>query len=414
MRWISPLLLMLLAVSFAHADDWPQWLGPKRDGASAEKVAPWTEAPKVLWRQPAGEGFSVPVVAAGRVFIHARVAGKNEEEVLALDAKTGKELWRTSYARAPYFSIINTGPQATPCVVKGRVYAYGITGALTCLDAATGKQLWQNELFKQLKVDVPRFGATSSPLVVGNRVLVAVGGKGNAVVAVDADTGDVSWKALDAPISTASPIVYLNRAKKGEAVLDAVFVNGRSLVGLNPFDGGVSWEHVLAEKPFVTSPSPVVAGDLLLASSAEGGGVAVSLTHANEQTTTAEAWKNPELTGYFSTPLVCGKDHIYMVTTRVLPQPTATLRCVDVKTGRELWNAPKVGFFHAGLLRTGDDQLLLLTDAGELRLLAHDPAGYKALATAKVCGSTFVSPVLANGCLYLRDNKEVVCVQLAD
>jgi len=411
MRWLRSLLLLFVAAP-VWASDWPQWLGLNRDGASADKVASWKESPKIVWRQAAREGFSVPVVAGGRVFVHARVAGKNEEEVLALDAKTGNELWRVSYPRAPYFSIINTGPQATPCVLKGRVYTYGITGVLSCFEAENGKQHWQTDVFKQLKTALPKFGATCSPLVVGNRVLVAVGGKGSAVVAFDTDSGEVAWQALEGPISTASPIVYLNRSKKGAAAVEAVFVNSRSLVALNPFDGGVSWEHTLSDMPLGTSPSPVVAGELLLASSTKTGGVAVQLSHADEKTSTAEAWKNPELSGYFSTPVVCGKDYIYMVTTQVLPQPMATLRCVEVKSGKEAWNQPKVGFFHAGLVRTGDDRLLLLDDTGKLRLLAHDPKGYRELAAASVCGSTFVTPALANGHLYVRDNKEVVCVEL--
>jgi outer membrane protein assembly factor BamB len=103
-----------------------------------------------------------------------------------------------------------------------------------------------------------------------------------------------------------------------------------------------------------------------------------------------------------------------MVTTKSKPQPTATLRCIEVKTGKELWNQPKVGFFHAGLLRTGDDKLLLLDDSGRLRLLEHDPKGYHELAKAQVCGSTFVTPALANGRLYVRDNKGVACLPLGE
>jgi outer membrane protein assembly factor BamB len=414
MRWFRTLLVLAFAASVAPAGDWPQWLGPRRDGASAEKVAAWKEAPKAVWRADVGLGFSVPVVAAGRCFVHARVPGKDAEEVIALDAKTGKELWRKSYNRAPFFSVINTGPQATPSVVKGRVYTYGITGVLSCYAAEDGKQFWQIDVFKTLKVDLPRFGATSSPLVVGNRVLVAVGGKGSAVVAFDTDTGEVAWKALDGPISTASPIVYLNKSKQAEASLEAVFINNRSLVALNPFDGTVSWEHALSEQPIRTSPSPVVAGDLLLASSAYEGGVGVQLTHQDGKTTTAEAWKNANLSGYFSTPVAVGKDHIYMVTTQTKPQPTATLRCIEVKGGKELWGQPKVGFFHAGLLRTGDEKLLLLDDAGNLRLLAHDPKSYHELAKAQVCGSTFVTPALANGRLYVRDLKGVACILLGE
>src|SRR5438309_1332641 len=138
---IRSLLALLVCASFAGAGDWPQWLGPTRDGASPEKVAPWKDGPKVLWRQPVGEGNSSPVVAGGRVFLHSKVKGKDEEEVLALDVKDGKEVWRKTYPRAAFKSDYGNGPRATPTVADGKLYTYGITGVLTCWDAADGKQV---------------------------------------------------------------------------------------------------------------------------------------------------------------------------------------------------------------------------------------------------------------------------------
>src|SRR5262245_36183574 len=99
---LTSILGLILSSTLAAAGDWPQWLGPNRDGSSAEKVAPWKGPPKVLWRLPVGEGHSSPVVSGGRVYLHAKVKDRDEEEVVALDPTTGKEAWRTSYARGTF------------------------------------------------------------------------------------------------------------------------------------------------------------------------------------------------------------------------------------------------------------------------------------------------------------------------
>src|SRR5262245_58265557 len=123
-RWL-PLLLLLAGPAFA--EDWPGWLGPRRDGTSKEVIKPWKGDLKVLWRAPVGPGHSSPVVAGGKVYLHARVKDKQAEELLAFDAKSGDKLWATSYPRDFFYSIFGTGPQATPIVSGGKVYTYGST-----------------------------------------------------------------------------------------------------------------------------------------------------------------------------------------------------------------------------------------------------------------------------------------------
>src|SRR6516162_3643090 len=105
MPWLRALLVVFVSVSAAAAEDWPQWLGPRRDCSSREKVPVWKEPLHVLWRAPVGEGHSSPVVADGRVFLHAKVKERDEEQVTAFDADTGRELWKKAYPRGPFSSI---------------------------------------------------------------------------------------------------------------------------------------------------------------------------------------------------------------------------------------------------------------------------------------------------------------------
>jgi hypothetical protein len=123
-------------------------------------------------------------------------------------------------------------------------------------------------------------------------------------------------------------------------------------------------------------------------------------------------WKNPALTCYFATPVPVGKDHLYLVTGELALNPQSSLRCVEVKTGKELWSKPKVGKYHAALLRTADDKLLMLSDSGDLVLLDPNPKEYKELARSKVCGQAWAHPALSGGKLYLRDEKELICLQM--
>ena len=407
MPWRRSLLLLSLCVAAAPAADWPQWLGPNRDGSSSETVLPWKDPLKVLWRKPVGEGHSSPVVAGGKVYLFTKVKDKDQEEISAYDAKSGERLWHTAYDRPSFFSIFGVGPQATPAVADGRVYTYGVTGILGCFNAADGVERWRVDALKELKAKNLFFGQACSPLVDDGKVFVAVGGEGCAVAAFKTDNGEVAWKKLDAPASYSSPILF---GKDKERQL--VFLTGAGLASLDPADGAVWWQYPVKDEANENSATPVRAGDRLIASTVKFGGVALKLETKDGKPTAAKDWKNPELTCYFSTPVAVGADQLYMVTGQFgLLSASSTLRCVDAATGQERWHKDKVGNYHAALLRTGDDKLLMLDDFGNLTLIDPDPKEYKELARSKVCGATWAHPALSDGRVYLRDDKELICVE---
>lgn len=409
MRWLRSLMALLVCAATAGAGEWSQWLGPMRDGSSPEVVAPWKEAPKVAWRQPVGEGHSSPIVAGSRVFLHAKVKDKDEEQVSAFDAATGKVAWQDAYPRGTFSSIFGNGPRATPAVAGDKLYTFGVTGILGCYETATGKRLWQVNTLTEFNAPNLFFGASCSPLIVGNKVLINVGGKGASLVAFDKDTGKVLWKTLDDRASYSSPIVIGQGAKR-----QAIFFTGQGLVSVSPADGTVFWKFPLVDVLSESSTTPVAIGDTLFASSITYGGIGLSLESKDGKPNARQVWKNPQLTCYFSTPVAVGKEHLYVVTGTKPPalNVQADLHCIETATGKELWQRPKVGKYHASLLRTGDGKLLLLEDAGNLALLRPDPREYQELCRAKVCGETWAHPALAEGRLYVRDRKELICVPL--
>jgi outer membrane protein assembly factor BamB len=400
--------VLLLGTTLATAGDWPQWLGPQRDGSSPDKVAAWKDAPKVLWRATIGEGHSSPVVADGKVFIHVKGKDKNQEEVIAFDAVKGDELWRTGYDRGPFNSVFGAGPRATPIVADGKVYSFGVTGILTCFDAK-GKQVWQVDTLKKFNAKNLFFGASCSPIIEGDNVLVNVGGAGASIVAFSKAKGDVAWQVLDDKASYSSPIAF------GDGKLrQVVFLTAAGLVSLNPSDGSKFWSVPLVDKLSESSTTPVKNGDVLLGSSVTYGSIGLKLGGNDGKPAAEELWKNDQLKCYFSTPVAVGKEYLYMVTGEIGVKQSAMLQCVEAKSGKSLWTKAKVGKYHAALLRTGDDKLLMLEDSGNLVLLEPNAKEYKELARSKVCGATWAHPALSNGRLYLRDDRELICLELVE
>ena len=411
MKRLAALALLLLAGPLLAAD-WPQWLGPTRDGRSPETIKPWGKAgPKTLWKQPVGPGHSSPIIVGGIAYLHAMVPGKQAEALHAFDAKTGKTLWTTEYPRAKFSSLFGDGPQATPAFAGGKVFAFGVTGLLTAFDAKKGGKLWQVDTEKDFKVKRLGFGSACSPLVDGGKVVVEVGGKeGAGVVAFGAAKGDVVWKSLDDGASYSSGII----AGKGD-LRQYVFLTKEGLRGLSPKDGKKLWGYALKDRLAEASVTPVVAGDKLLASTITVGTIGLAFDGKGVK----PQWRNKSLTGYFSTPIPIGK-HVYLVTGQVPslanPVPRSTLHCVDLATGKPTWSKPGIGAFHAAMLRTGDDKLLLLSDSGELMLFQPDPKEFKVLARAKVtkAGGIWAHPALSDGRVYLRDGKQILCLQMPE
>ena len=396
---------LTLTAATASAADWPQFLGPTRDGVSTETVAAWTAPPKVLWRQPLGEAHSSPVVAGGVVYAFFKPASKNEDALAAFKADTGENLWTKSYARAAFTPPFGNGPRGTPAVVEGRVYTLGSTGVLACWDAKTGEVVWKVETLADFAAKNLFFGVSTSPIVVGDAVVVMVGGPDAGVVGFDKATGKVLWKATSDPSSYAGPTLLATDPAQ------LVTLTGSHVRSLSS-DGKLLWSFPFKDKLNESSTTPVRVGDLVVASSVTAGSVGLKLPTAAGQKP-EQVWKNPALTCYFSTPVPVGTD-LYMINGQAtLLNASITLRCVDSLTGKVRWEKPKVGKYHAALLRTADAKLLMLDDLGNLKLIQPDAAGYQELATAKICGETWAHPALSGGVVYVRDDKELIAVKLA-
>ncbi len=198
-RWLARWWVATLLAASLSAADWPQFLGPDRNGAytGPPLARTWPAGgPRVVWRRPTGLGFAGPVVASGRVILFHRVSG--EEIVESLDAATGVPQWRFAYPTSYRDDFgFDEGPRAVPVVVNGRVYTFGAEGQLHAIELATGRKVWSIDTQKAFAPRLGFFGRAGSPLVEDGRVIANIGDSldGGGIIAFNADTGAVLWQA---------------------------------------------------------------------------------------------------------------------------------------------------------------------------------------------------------------------------
>lgn len=382
----------------ALAGDWPQFLGPTRNGVSPETIG-WP--PAIVWRKDAGEGFAAPVVAAGKVIFFYRANGK--EIVDCLDASTGAKVWSYDYPTNYRDDFgFDEGPRSAPAIAEGAVFTFGALGVLTAVDFATGKRRWSIETNKQFGVKKAWFGAAGSPLVEAGKVLVHVGGAGAGIVAFDAKTGAVVWKATNDEASYSSPTVATIAG-----VRHAFFFTRAGLVDLDPSNGQVrfSFPWRARSSASVNAATPLVIGNQVFVSASYGTGAALLEVNGSEY---KKIWSNDDsMSNHYST---CVYRDGFLYGFHGRQEEGQALRCVQLKTGKVMWDVDSYG---AGTVTLAGDRLLILRENGELVLAPASPDGFHPIAHAPILNKIVRAyPALADGKLYARDEKTLVCVRL--
>ena len=399
------LAALCLSAGALAAADWPQFLGPNRDGSSPETglLQAWPEkGPPLLWQKDVGEGYSGPVIAGGKLILFHRVGDK--DVVACLDAATGKERWKFAYATAYQDELgKGDGPRATPVIAGGRVYTLGAQGRLHCLELDSGKKVWDRGLVEEYKVPPSYFGIGTTPLVEGGIVLVNVGGKKAGIVAFDAATGKEIWRATDDGASYASPVAATLGGKR-----TGVFFTRQGVVLLDPKTGAVRYTKRWRARynASVNAATPLIIGDLLFFSTCYETGALLLKVGADK---VEEVWSGDEQMSNHYATCVHHKGFLYGFHGR--QEPGAALRCVELKTGKVRWTETRYG---CGSMVLADGQLLILTERGDLVQAEPTPAAYREKARASV----FDAPpcraqlALADGRLYARDGAKLKCWNL--
>ncbi len=459
-RWA--LFLTLAALPFpaasSRADDWPQWLGPQRDGV-------WQETgilekfpkggPKVRWRTPLGGGYAGPAVASGYVYVMDRQLAPGVkysdnpfdrsnsdgiERVVCLEEATGKVIWEHTYP-CKYQISYPCGPRVTPVVAGGKVYTLGAMGDLYCLDAKTGKPIWSKNFPRDYGASIPTWGFAAHPLLDGDKLICLVA-KDAVAVAFDKNTGEEKWKALSvtsSEIGYAPPMIYAIGGTRQLIIWHPEAVNS-----LDPETGKLYWSQKFTARSNLAISTPRLNGDKLLVTAFYNGSMLLKLAQDKPEATVV--WKGkgrgeaPDQTdtlhSIMPTPVI--KDgYIYGVCSY------GELRCLRLEDGQRVWqdlratsdgkHVPKdrndqARWGNAFLVPQGD-RYFLFNELGDLIIARLSPKGYEEIdrahlldPTSKLSGggrygpARFVvwsHPAFANKSVYVRNDKEIVCVSLA-
>ncbi len=401
-------LILVALVAPGLAEDWPQFLGPRRTGISQEKnlVDAWPQGglPEV-WRVDGGIGMSGVVVVGGRLVTLWQ--DDDDQIVVALAADTGKRLWQTPVAPA-FRNSMGNGPRSTPTIDGDRVFAYTGEGVLAAVQLTDGKLLWKRDVLDDLDANQADYGMACSPLVVGELVVVATGAPGASLMAFDKATGAVKWQSGNDSAGYSSPALLDIAGTK-----QLVAFTGESAIGLMPETGEPLWRYPFKTEYDCNVITPLVIDNKVFISAGENrGSVLLELVKGPDGFKPREHWSSlgnmSALRAEWQTPLLVD-GCLFAFDNVGSAGPVTNLVCLDAATGKQLWMQRRFG---KGNATYADGKLFIATMVGEIVIVRADPHGYVELGREAIMGGSRQAPTIVDGRLYLRDNREVMCLDV--
>ena len=410
---LGMVLLELCGLEIVCGADWPQWLGPNRDGISRQvSQAPRIRTPQALWNTSVGVGVSSVVVSGGRAFAMGHVRGAQDrgvDTVYSFDTGTGAVLWAYSYDCLSCRSqdVRFYGPRSTPTVDGERLFTLSLEGHLFCFEVSSGRVLWRRDLVRDLDGRIPVYGYCCSALVHGDRLILELNAKEAAYVALNKSTGEVIWRSAEGTVTCGSPV--LTQIGGRDCV---VFMGGGAVVGADPVTGTRLWQHSTWGHAWM---GPVVSGNkIFVANASLPRGCGLIRVDAGGPTVVWEDRAKKFQTLHCN--CVIWQGHIYGFDNtgtdyQGKDSKKSSLKCIELDTGRVRWTKSEMGW---GNLIVHDQKLIILRETGELVIAEASPDAYEELSRTTVFGGqSWTVPAVADGRLYCRNNAgALVCLQL--
>jgi outer membrane protein assembly factor BamB len=428
---ISNLFCCCLVSTSLLAEDWPGWMGPKRDNQWNLDRAPSTfpaDGLKPLWSTKVAGGYSGPAVVGERVYLtdmltqadakvdnFGRKAFDGTERVHCIDNSTGKVLWTHEYP-VKYAISYPAGPRCTPIVDGDRLYTLGAEGDLFCFQAATGKVIWSKNLKATYKTESPLWGYAAHPLIDGDNLITLAGGEGSQTVSLNKKTGEEVWRFGTSKETGYSPPTIIQAA----GVRQLILVNPEAVNSVNPDNGKPYWSIPYTADNGSIIMSPVRADKYLFIGGYSNRNLLIEL--GGDQPSAKEVWRNQAKKGMSPVnvqPMVI--DNIVYGCDQ-----SGELMAFDIASGDRLWETSKPisdrpqGSGTAFMVKNGD-RFFLFNESGELIIAKISPKGYEELARTKIIEPTnnafgrdvvWCAPAFANGSIYVRNDEQLIRVPL--
>jgi outer membrane protein assembly factor BamB len=406
-RMRTALIITVMMAGNATAEDWPQFHGPAHNNTSSE--AGWRKdwpqsGPPVAWKTQVGAGMASFAVVGDRVFT-AGNDGNDKDTVFCLDLSSGKPVWQRDYpckSAAHQMSIVPGGPSATPCVSKDRVFSISREGDVFCLEAASGAVVWQKNLLRDFNGHRPVYGYAGTPLVWQDKLFLDAGGEDGSTVCLDASNGATIWAKGKGEAGYATPVIA-NMAGKERLIM----FKGRELVMMDPTNGEIAARYATTTTDFCNCATPAVLPDGSIFISHTGGDGSTGLKFDGSSLT--RVWNVRDLGLLYNSGVPFGKSALMVFNDSM--RGADDMRCVDLPTGKVLWQSGDVS---KGIAIASDAHLIVLSTKGEIQLCRPSDTGIKVLARAQILeGKCWVLPVLSRQRLLCRNNAgEIVCLDL--
>lgn len=392
-------------VGFAQ---WPGWGGKNRDFVSDSKdlAVSWPEGgPKKLWSRPLGAGYSSISAVGDQLFTMYREG--DDEIVVALDANTGKNLWEHKYAAPTPKGMelqFGKGPNSTPQIHDGKVYALGVGGKLSCVDQKSGKPVWSHDLIAEFEAKAPGFGFSASPIVYKNSLILPVGGPGVGVMAFDLATGAVQWKKHDFADTYSSPIIIPVDGKD-----EIVLLAGSEAVGMDPTNGEIEWRYPFETQFKTNIMTPLYGPDgiLFISSAPEVGSRGLKLSRKDGKVNVEEVWSTKKMQVGQGTAARSGN---------VIYAPNGNeslffMTAIEAATGKVLWR--ERGFVKANVIYA-DGKLIALEEDGNLSISTATSEKFELKSKVPLFKkSAWSTPTLVGQRLFVRDNETIIALDIS-